>query len=682
LESGGLRCWGANFYDQLGDPYWPDGYFTPDFWTSPPIEDTTSGIASVSAGRTHTCAVTTTGSLRCWGDNYYGELGDESGPFGTGALDHEVLTNVAEVSAGTHHTCALTKAGGVRCWGANSYGQLGTGNENQLLTPPANDVVEGAVQVAAGDVHTCALLAAGTVSCWGWGYVSGNSQDDQHFASDMGLSGVRAITSGGNHACALLENGGVRCWGSNLKGQLGQPQTVQVSVQPTAPFLADIAAISAGDEHTCAVSVSGDVYCWGANEYGQSGRELQGGAELPIETPVLLGASSVSSGESHTCALLEDGAVQCWGKNDFGQLGDGTQTTRMAAVRIRSFCPPTAGVGFEDEPVRTCPSGAPLTVKQVAAGWGFNCALLSSGSVRCWGANSNGGLGDGTTVPRSLPGGDVLQDVKAVTAGASHVCALMNSGGLRCWGANYRGTLGDGTTIDKLVPPDIDGLGNVQAVSAHFHHTCALAAGQVRCWGSNEHGQLGDGSAMNPESFRTSPTPPLEGVADATAIETGESSCALTASGPICWGQPWNFPTPTPIAASGSVRSLALGYGGCFVLSSNLVECRSRMIADTLSNVKDLTIASPRCALLTTGDLHCWGDNTLGSLGDSTRNSRFNMGPPILRSATAVSSKNDHACAILRNGQLRCWGNNMFGQLGDGTTTHRAHPVPGPTFCP
>jgi len=134
--------------------------------------------------------------------------------------------------------------------------------------------------------------------------------------------------------------------------------------------------------------------------------------------------------------------------------------------------------------------------------------------------------------------------------------------------------------------------------------------------------------------------------------------------------------------SSGSVRSLALGYHGCFVLSSNFIECTSRLSDDALTNVKDVSIAGPLCALLTNGNVHCWGENSYGSLGDSTHNTRFDKGPPILHGAVAIATKSGHACAILQSGQLSCRGYNGAGELGDGTTIHRAAPVPGPTFCP
>jgi alpha-tubulin suppressor-like RCC1 family protein len=682
LESGGVRCWGGNDERQLGDSHLQTVATGPElFWTSPAVEDIVTNIANISAGERHTCAVTKGAELRCWGQNVLGQLGDLSGPSGMGSLTNTVLANVAAVSTGRDHTCALMKSGGVRCWGDNDSGQLGTGDDVAVLSPPAQDILENAVQVEAAGDYTCALRADHTVWCWGARVLAGGTRGEQYLPADVGVANARAIASGAHHACAVLETGSVRCWGVNSKGQLGEPAPLQYRAEPGPEFLSNIQSISAGADYSCALSKSGDVYCWGANQAGQLGNGFKSDWELPSGNPVLSGALAIEAGTTHVCALLNDGTVQCWGDNGWGQLGDGTRLARLRPVSPRSFCAPTAGIGTT-EPVRTCASGTPLTVKQLAAGYVFNCALLSSGAVRCWGDNVNGQLGDGTTTARSLPGRDLLQGVKSLTAGASHVCALMDSGGVRCWGDNSQGQLGDGTTVHRLLPPANDVLTNVQAVSAHMFHTCALTGGKVTCWGSNEGGALGDGVSTN--GFRTSPSPPLAGVENATDVAAGElGTCVLTQGKPVCWGQPWNDDAPTPIAVNATIRSLALGYmDGCFVTSSNLVECNKEISVDQLSDVQQLTVAGPHCALLTSGVVHCWGPNNQGALGDSTHNTRFDLGPPILLNAAAIESDYDHTCAILTNGQLQCWGLNSHGQLGDGTTINRPYPVPGPTFCP
>ena len=159
--SGGVRCWGDNSYGQLGNP---NQLLT----HTPPTADVLTGVAAVSTGDNHTCALLTTGGMRCWGDNQYGQLGR-----GTGSITQatpptsDVLQDVQAMAAGGGHTCALTKSGGVRCWGSNEYGQLGDGTLTNRLVPSNNDILTGVKAIATGEHHTCALMMTNSVRCWG-----------------------------------------------------------------------------------------------------------------------------------------------------------------------------------------------------------------------------------------------------------------------------------------------------------------------------------------------------------------------------------------------------------------------------------------------------------------------------------------------------------------------------------
>jgi alpha-tubulin suppressor-like RCC1 family protein len=247
------------------------------------------------------------------------------------------------IVAGYGHACALTSAGGVRCWGRNNSGELGDGTTTQRDAPVA---------------------------------VSGLA------------SGVSAITAGGDHSCAVARAGGVKCWGYNRYGQLGDGTTIDRHAPVAVSGLAGrVTAIAAGRDHTCALTSTGRVECWGGNYFG----ELGDGTSTRRLTPVSVSglASGVvaiaDGGEAHGCALTSSGAVKCWGFNRYGQLGDGTETDRHAAVAV---------------------SGLASGVQAIAAGgYGYTCAVMSAGAIKCWGRNTSGQLGDRTTTQRATPAG-------------------------------------------------------------------------------------------------------------------------------------------------------------------------------------------------------------------------------------------------------------------------------------
>jgi len=352
---------------------------------------------------------------------------------------------VADVAAGGDHTCALFSGGGVRCWGANGSGQLGDGGGADRGSPPVVDAISGVTAVAAGVAHTCALSSDGSVRCWG-ANESGQLGDGSTTAhaippTEPVLSGVQAIAAGWFHTCALMTGGGVRCWGANGSGQLGDGSTIERLRPPTADMLSGVRAISAGYAHTCALMTGGGVRCWGGNVQGQRGDGTTNDLATPPASDVVTDVAAVSAGESHTCVLTNAGGVRCWGRNTDGELGTGSSTPLLS--------PPGTDVL----------SG----VKQILAASRFTCALLTSGGVRCWGYNGLGVIGDETEIQaeRISPGTvDVLGGAASLAAGIGHACARMTSGGVRCWGANQAGQLGDGMApVFAFTPPTMDSPG-------------------------------------------------------------------------------------------------------------------------------------------------------------------------------------------------------------------------------
>ena len=270
-----------------------------------------------------------------------------SGPTGGGTLVTANITNgtfsdgpnVIQTSAGAYHTCALLSTGNVKCWGNGGYGQLGYGNTNSIgdnelpATTNAVDIGGTVTQITTGQYHTCALLSTGNVRCWGYngygqlGYGNTNSvggYTTPASAGDVNVGGtVTQITAGANHTCALLSTGNVRCWGNGNSGQLGYGNTNRIGDNESPASAGDVnvggtvTAISAGQNHTCALLTSGNVRCWGNGNSGQLGygnTNSIGDNETPASAgDVNVGGAvtAIYTGDAHTCALLRTGNVRC-----------------------------------------------------------------------------------------------------------------------------------------------------------------------------------------------------------------------------------------------------------------------------------------------------------------------------------------------------------------------------------
>lgn len=588
-RTGGVLCWGSNRSGQLGAA----DASSAQRETAVPVQGLASGVRQVSVGQAHSCALLLDGSVRCWGENGQGQLGvggttDRSQPGPTVALGGPA----SAIAVGEEHSCALLNSGQLRCWGRNDLGQLGDGTTQNRTTPTAVVLPGGSANVlTAGAGHTCAVIG-GVVHCWGRndsGQLGDGSLTQRVLPTPVAgvLTGVTALAAGRLHSCALTPSG-ASCWGSNSDGQLGDGSTTNRRIPVAVSGLGSgLRRLVANFRHSCVLDAGGAVLCWGDNFFGQIGDGTDRDRSLPTAVTGLgSGLAELAAGYRHNCAASTDGLLaRCWGNNFDGQLGNGAFTNKLVPVPVNGL---TAGT------------------QRVALGFQHSCAWSPARGTECWGDGTSGQLGDGLGTSAATPVRVQLSDGSgALAGGVFHTCSVTLAGGIKCWGENGNGQLGDGTATDRLLPTEVVGLEGAQrSVAAGGFHTCAVAVdGRMSCWGSNSNGQLGIGGSGS----RTTPAP-VEGL-----------------------------PGPVQVASAGEGHT---------------------------------------CALTVAGGVLCWGDNSAGQLGDGSNTSRGDPAvvPGLETGVSAVSVNGDYSCALLASGAVRCWGSNAFGQLGSGSTINRATP--------
>ena len=618
-SGGGVKCWGDNFQGQLGigTSFGQSGY---------PVDviGLSSGVVAITAGSLHTCALTSAGAVTCWGNDYYGQLG--------GGL----ATGFVAITAGYHHTCGLTVGGGVKCWGANYGGQLGDGSTATSAVPVnVSGLDSGVIAIAAGAVHSCAIVTGGGVKCWGTndGGQLGNGTTVNSF-TPVDVSGLgseaTALALGAYHSCAIA--GGVKCWGYNGSGQLGNDASTNALVPIDVVGLAGGAtAIASSNLHTCALAPGGAPRCWGSNWSGQLGDSHSSTVPLAVDVIGASGLVAIATGEDHSCALTGVGGVKCWGRNFSGALGNGTTEDSFLPVDVAGLGPATA----------------------VRAGGYTSCAVTASGGVKCWGLQLLGAQ----LLPADVPG--LASGVMDITIGNGHACALLDSGTVKCWGSNSYGQLGNGIPGDSPAPVDVAGLGpDVVSIGAGRSHTCAVFAnGGIKCWGDNTWLQLGNGG---PVMFATPVN--VEGLSFAmVAVDGGDShSCARSSDYRMeCWG------------SNGSAQ---LGFGHH---PGSLPPIPTPLATGTFAVA---TGASHSCQLGGGGSVRCWGASGygqigIGPVGTIANPAAFPAEVPGVSGARDVATSSNHTCALLNDGTVKCWGWNTFGQIGNGFGGYARLPV-------
>jgi alpha-tubulin suppressor-like RCC1 family protein len=336
LSAGTVECWGYNGEGQLGNGTTSASKFMPN---ATPV--TVSGInnaVAVGAGEDFECALLSTGTVKCWGYNHYGSLGNGTTTDSSTPVAVTGISNATAIAVGGYSACALLSGGTIKCWGANFMGQLGNGTGLDSSTPVAVSYITTAIQVVAGWHGSCALLSDGTIKCWGAPIGDGSTSTSGTPVAVAGISTATQVAENLWEACALLAGGSVMCWGDNQKGELGNGTVSGISLAPVAVTgITTATAITVGHADACALLAGGTVSCWGLNNQGDLGNGTWDDSSVPVPVIGITSATSISSGGQTVCAVLTGGSLACWGSDGWGKLGTGSTADSATPVGVVGF---------------------------------------------------------------------------------------------------------------------------------------------------------------------------------------------------------------------------------------------------------------------------------------------------------------------------------------------------------
>ena len=633
-----IKCWGANRSAVLGQGHVEDLGDDPDeLGDNLPSIDLPGEAVDFGLGWNHACALLDNGRVYCWGTTYMGAIGPQPDDVGDKAgeiaalepLDFGADFSVVQLSVGTFHSCVIladeTGAEGIKCWGANWSGQLGLGHTDARGLSAADwgdnlqfvDYGEAdALSVTADAGNTCVVRADKSLACWGSNFAGQvgiiiKSKLDRKIGDEPGEMGDGTPTvnlgdgvsvdsvSIATHICASTTDGGLKCWGPNTSGQLGLGWASDNGAVPGA--------------------------------LGANSKFVDLGTDAEVD--VLLGATRFTF-----CARLTSGEMKCWGWNNRGILGLGDELPRG---------PRTGDMG-DNLPVVDL--GTDRTAMAVNGDYEHTCAQLDDGSLKCWGGNKYGQLGQGDHVRRGDEPGEMGDHLPAIelgtgrtvvdhTSGMRHVCVILDDGGVKCWGeAGPPGRLGIGTTArignepgemgDNLPYVNLGDGHTAKSLASGYFTTCAvLDNDRVKCWGANHQGQLGYGDTLSRGAS-------LDHMGDHLPyVDLGEGR---------------------------TVKQLA-GYGSgyCALLDNDTVVCWGR------NHEGNLGTGGP----LGTGDTNDVGDEP-GEMGNALKPIDFGTGLTALK-LSDNSSGWGHMCALLSNNRVKCWGHGKYGALGTGDRHNR-----------
>ncbi|WP_413584874.1 hypothetical protein [Bdellovibrio sp. HCB274] len=487
----------------------------------------------------------------------------------------------------------------------------------------------------------------------------------------------KKVSAGGSNTCGITKKDELKCWGFNDDGQMANGTTVN---SPT-PILIDAGTsykevtASSGTQHICAITTAGVLKCWGRNTAGSLGTGNLASSNVPLIIDAGETYASITAGYAFTCGVTTSGVLKCWGLAS--SLGNGSATDQLSPVVI------DAGTSYSS----------------VSAGGSTACAIVSgTGQLKCWGANSNGQVGNGTTT--AAPNQVIIDSATAyqsVSSGTSHTCGITTAGVLKCWGVG----IAVGQSASSSTPIVVNNGVTYSKVAAGRTRSCAITStGVMKCWGSGLDGQ--SGSNMTPTVYDS-------GVLY-SEVSSGLASCGITSAGLLnCWGVGTGatdrgvkgdgtgtaHASLLKVSLPSTVTTAAVSAGmdsACALTSTGAVYCwgEDQNIIESIYTDRpapvpldigtaylSISVGGGACGITSTNSLKCWGRTaTWGVLGNGTAvGSQY---PVVVDSGVSykkVSVSSNHACAITTAGLLKCWGTNTSGKLGNGNSIAQLSPV-------
>jgi len=709
LEDGRLYVWGWNQYGQLGNGTTNSVNIPIDVT---PYLSLGAGeyVIDIAAGAYSSSCITSLGRVLFWGQNTYGQLGDESTTNRLSPVDItanfmlEPEETIASMEHGHYHSSAVTSLNRVFTWGYNSYGQLGNGTITDIHSPveiTANfnlNVGEAILKTSLNIYHSVALSSDGRVFTFGIndrGQLGDNTYNNKTLPTDVTSffvlnpeEKVIDLLTGWQFTLALTSEKRVFAWGYGGTGSLGDgtwtDKLIPTNITDKFNLVGDekIESLSAGFGQASAITSENRLFMWGQNNFYQLGDGTNTNRNLPVDItarfilPEGEKYASVSMGGYFSSALTTLNKYLSWGNNNVGQLGDGTNSLRSAPVRL--ILPRYT----------VMPNGLPVTEKIsfTALGQLHSHFVTENSRVFSTGYNSYGQLGDGTSTLRYLPveitanfGLNQDETIIYLDCGMNFSFALTSEGRVFSWGYNNFGQLGDGSTSIKYTPNEITsqfGLSvgeTIIMIKAGGNFSLALtSSGRIFSWGYNYEGQLGNGtsSASNPNPIPSEITLNfnLSEGETITFIEVGgASSYAMTSNNRIfAWGANYYGQLGTGTTTNSWIP---------LDITSNITVLPGESITTFKSGTAHVAV------LMSSSRIYTFGYNGYGALGDGTTTNRYS---PIEITAQFTLNVDEaiidlylgssHNIALTSDGRAFTWGLNNYGQLGDGTTTNSLTP--------